>query len=437
MRIEEPWLPVLPDGWAVRRLGTLGTLTKCRGGSRDDNVDSGIPVIRYGDVYTKFDMRIERAPGYVSEVAASAYTPLPTNGIVFAASGESAEEIGKAVLSRLPQPAVVGGDAILFEASDDVDPTFLTYALQSAPLVGQKTVRSTGFTVVHINAGRLKTLRLALPPLARQRLIADFLDRETARIDTLIDEQQRLIQVLRERRQAGIEVLVTTGGRPEEDLVATDLRWAPRVPRGWVVGNIRRFAEMKSGHTPSRSKQELWRDCTIPWFTLADVWQLREGRRIHLGETKTLISELGLANSAAELLPAGTVVLSRTASVGFTGIMPVPMATSQDYWNWVCGPDLLPEYLMWTFRAMWQEFKALMIGSTHKTIYQPVAAAIQIVVPPIEEQADVVRVLGAETARIDTLVEGAKRLIDLSRERRAALITAAVTGEIDVRRGGA
>jgi type I restriction enzyme, S subunit len=190
------------------------------------------------------------------------------------------------------------------------------------------------------------------------------------------------------------------------------------VPSHWESGNIRRFAQMKSGHTPSRSVSAYWEDTNIPWFTLADVWQLRDGKQIYLGDTANKINELGLANSAAELLPAGTVVLSRTASVGFSGIMPKPMATSQDFWNWVCGSELLPEYLNYQFRSMTAEFKSLNMGSTHQTIYQKDAATLQILVPPLEEQRAIAEYLDRETARIDTLIEEQQRLIEMLRERR-------------------
>jgi type I restriction enzyme, S subunit len=199
-----------------------------------------------------------------------------------------------------------------------------------------------------------------------------------------------------------------------------------RVPDHWASGNIRRFAQMKSGHTPSRSVPAFWENTNIPWFTLADVWQLRDRRQIYLGETASQINELGLANSAAELLPVGTVVLSRTASVGFSGIMPRPMATSQDFWNWVCGPELVPEYLNYQFKSMNAEFKSLNMGSTHQTIYQRDAATLQIVVPPLEEQRTIVDHLDRETARIDTLIEEQQRLIEMLRERRAAAIGEAV-----------
>lgn len=180
---------------------------------------------------------------------------------------------------------------------------------------------------------------------------------------------------------------------------------------------------MKTGHTPSRSVPEYWENTTIPWFTLADVWQLRDGQRVYLGETANTISELGLENSSAELLPARTVVLSRTASVGFSGVMPSPMATSQDFWNWVCGPELLPEYLNYQFKAIAPDLRAFNQGSTHQTIYQKDAAAIEVLVPPLDVQRAIVDYLDRETARIDDLIGEQERLIELMSERREAVIS--------------
>jgi len=242
-----------------------------------------------------------------------------------------------------------------------------------------------------------------------------------------------LIATLREDRIATITHAVTKGLDPDVDMKESGVEWIGMVPAHWDVVNIRRAAAMKTGHTPSRSVPEYWENTTIPWFTLADVWQLRDGKRLYLGETANCISELGLANSAAELLPAGTVVFSRTASVGFSGIMPTPMATSQDFWNWVCGPLLLPEYLVFAFRAMTDHFAALMMGSTHKTIYQPDAASIRIPLPPLTEQREIVERITSKAGAFDTLGEKAQDVIGVLREYRSALITEAVTGKIDVR----
>src|SRR5581483_214248 len=100
-------------------------------------------------------------------------------------------------------------------------------------------------------------------------------------------------------------------------------------------------ARLESGHTPSRGHSEYW-DGGIPWIGIRDA-RRHHGLTIH--ETEQTVSELGLANSAARLLPAGTVCLSRTASVGYVTIMGTQMATSQDFVNWVCSEQLLPAYL--------------------------------------------------------------------------------------------
>ncbi|MFO0449208.1 MAG: restriction endonuclease subunit S, partial [Pseudomonadota bacterium] len=182
---------------------------------------------------------------------------------------------------------------------------------------------------------------------------------------------------------------------------ASGVEWLGEVPAHWEVKPIRKSARLESGHTPSRNHPEYWEDCTVPWFTLADVWQIREERRDVIYETNEKVSELGLANSAARRLPAGTVMLSRTASVGFSAIMGVEMATTQDFANWVCGSDLTPNFLLHVFRSMQGEFRRLMMGSTHNTIYMPDIQAFRFALPPLPEQRAIAAFLDRETAKID------------------------------------
>jgi len=310
---------------------------------------------------------------------------------------------------------------------------FFFYVMRAAADSGFFVAHGNPNTIAHLTAEKFRVYRFPFPPYGEQKAIAAFLDQETARIDTLIEKKRRQIELLQEKRSALLSHAVTKGLDPNAPMKASGIAWLGAVPAHWTVANIRRFAKMRTGHTPSRTNPEYWHDCTIPWFTLADVWQLRDGRRKYLGETKEKISELGLANSAAELLPQGTVVFSRTASVGFSGIMPQPMATSQDFWNWICLPSLVPEYLLCLFRAMRQEFEAITMGSTHKTIYQPIAAGIVICIPPPKEQQAIAAHVDAATGRIDSLVEKVEQSIEGLRELRTALISAAVTGKIDVR----
>jgi type I restriction enzyme, S subunit len=205
--------------------------------------------------------------------------------------------------------------------------------------------------------------------------------------------------------------------------------WLKGVPPDWDIALLKLVARVESGHTPSRNHPEYWvpEECTIPWFSLADIWQLREGRQKYLGDTKEKISPLGMANSAARILPSGTVVLSRTASVGFSGIMPRSMATTQDFVNFVCGKKLLPGFLLWALRGMRSELERLRMGSTHQTIYMPDLLQFRVPVIPIDRQQAIANFLDQKTAAIDALIERKQRLIALLAEKRAAVIHRAVT----------
>jgi len=190
---------------------------------------------------------------------------------------------------------------------------------------------------------------------------------------------------------------------------------------------------MGSGHTPGRAHPEWWEDCTIPWITTGEVSQVRDDRREILTETRERISEIGMANSAAELHPKGTVVLCRTASAGYSAVMGDDMATSQDFVTWTCGLRLDPFYLLWCLRAMRSDLLGrLAMGSTHKTIYVPDLQALRIPLPPIAEQHQIVADIRASNAIVDAAVDTIDRQAVLLAERRQALITAAVTGGIAV-----
>lgn len=211
--------------------------------------------------------------------------------------------------------------------------------------------------------------------------------------------------------------------------------WMGEIPEHWDVARLKYVAQLGTGHTPSRQVPEYWEpeECTIPWVTLGDVWQLRDGgETTTITETAEKVSQLGLANSAAVLHPKGTVILSRTASVGFSAILGVDAATSQDFMTWTCGPRLEPMYLLYILRAMKQEFRRLVMGSTHKTIYMPDIERLTIPLPPIDEQREIVAFLEGELARLDDLLRRKQRLIGLLRERheaaRLALMTQGVSG---------
>src|SRR5262245_53370143 len=195
-------------------------------------------------------------------------------------------------------------------------------------------------------------------------------------------------------------------------------------PHGWSRVALLDVAELGTGHTPSRNHPEYW-DGSVAWIGIPDA-RLHHGRVIV--DTAQHVTELGLENSSARLLPKDTVCLSRTASVGYVVRMGREMATSQDFVTWSCGPALDPDFLMKALLAEGSSIRRFGEGSTHTTIYFPEVKAFHIALPPLAEQRRIV-------AKIDSLSAKSKRVCDnlghsprLVEKYKQAILAAALRG---------
>lgn len=431
----DEWLKRIPRHWGVTALKravdpersiTYGIV---QGGA---HVPEGVPYIR------PMDMSDEAGVFDVNSLLRTAPEIANTYGRSALKAGDLICSIGPSFGKVMVVPDGLAGANLTqgtarVAVARDYHARYIFWALRSQPSYSQWECSVGGATFRALNLAPLAETRVCKPPLSEQVHIAAFLDWEVGKIDALVEAQLRLIELLKEKRQAVIARAVTKGIDPTAPMKDSGVEWLGNVPAHWLLTPIRKAARLESGHTPSRSRPEWWQDCSIPWFSLADVWQIREAKRDYVYETSEMVSELGLANSSARLLPVNTVMLSRTASVGFSAIMGVPMATTQDFANWVCGTRLNPEFLLQVLRGMPGEFRRLMMGSTHNTIYMPDIKSLAMALPPLEEQKKIVDHLKLLTGRYDELTREAEAAVDLLRERRSALISAAVTGKIDVR----
>jgi type I restriction enzyme S subunit len=291
-----------------------------------------------------------------------------------------------------------------------------------------------GANIFHISAERVRSLPIRFPALDAQRAISEHLATETQRTNEVIARKRRMMGLLQDRRRV-LTILGVSGqlSKREPSLVPSPVPWLESQPSHWKAAKLSLLARLGSGHTPSRSHPEWWENCQIPWITTGEVSQIRDDRIEFIYQTREKISELGLLNSAAVRHPAGTVVLSRTASAGFSGIMGTDMATSQDFATWTCGPLLAPRFLLLCLRAMRTDLlDRLAQGSTHKTIYMPDIASIMVPIPPLQEQHDIVEEVWRRLHPIDSTIDRLTQQIALLEERRQALITAAVTGQLDI-----
>lgn len=426
--------------WPQRRLKRLATIRVSNVDKK--TLDGEVPVrlVNYTDVYygdrLTPDLDLMRASASESQVSAFRLFP---GDVVITKDSETPDDIGiAAYVDRTAANMVCGYHlAILRPLSYAVEGRYLYWSIVSGFAREQLSAGVTGVTRYGLRLDVIGSAELPAPSLPEQRVIAAFLDAETARIDAIVTRKRNLIELIGERRisliTAGVSGQLTGTGHRKP----SSLSWLDAIPEHWDEVGLTLVAQLGSGHTPSRKRDDWWieSECTIPWITTGEVARLRSDRVEYLDETRERISPIGLENSAAEVHPEGTVVLCRTASAGYSGIMRYDMATSQDFATWTCGPLLRPRFVLLCLRAMRDDLLGrLAMGSTHKTIYMPDIQSLRIPLPPVEEQDEIVEVVWRQLDRDGQIEDLLSRQIDLLTERREALVTAAVTGEFDVAR---
>lgn len=297
-------------------------------------------------------------------------------------------------------------------------------------VVSEGTAKST---VDSLRRPMIADFWITVPPLLEQQSIVTFLELETAKIDALIAEQQRLIELLKEKRQAVISHAVTKGLDPDAPMKDSGIEWLGKVPGHWRLLKLKSLASFTGGGTPSRDNLSFWGG-NIPWISPKDM------KVENIIEAEESITTDGLQNSTTNLLPAGQVlmvvrsgILKHTIPVA---INEVSVALNQD----MKALNFRPEECRNKFFLRWVQGlnDELLLawakqGVTVESIEHTYLAETVIPLPPVQEQAAVILFLDRETTKLDTLTTEAQRAINLLKERRSALISAAVTGKIDVR----
>jgi type I restriction enzyme S subunit len=289
-----------------------------------------------------------------------------------------------------------------------------------------------GATVESIEHNYLAETLVPLPPLSEQSAIAVFLDRETGKIDALIAEQEKLLTLLAEKRHATISHAVTRGLNPNAPMKNSGVLWLGEVPAHWRVTPLKYLVSLKSGGTPSKERLEYW-DGSVPWASARDL------KTETLSDTTEHVTELAVESGVATLLPAGTVlvvvrgmILARLFPV--TELL-VPMAINQDLKGVLAAPGLDSSFLAWLLRGTADESLTRLDEAGHgtKALRMDAWTSMDLPIPPEEEQREIAEFIRRRTTELDELRRESERAIALLKERRSALIAAAVIGKIDVR----
>ncbi|WP_283639252.1 restriction endonuclease subunit S [Marinovum algicola] len=313
-----------------------------------------------------------------------------------------------------------------------IEPSFLGHVVSSDFFVGEVISRSVGVSYPAINSSDLVRILIPLPPLAEQQAIAEFLDRETAKLDALVEEQRRLIALLKEKRQAVISHAVTRGLDPTAPLKPSGINWLGDIPAHWEVVPLKYLTAFKSGGTPSKTNLAYW-DGDVPWVSARDL------KTATITDSTFRITQQAVADGAAALVPVGSIlVLVRGMTLAHSFpvcIAGVPTAINQDLKALSPNPGMDGGFLAWSLRGLAEQSLSRIDEAGHgtKALRMDAWASMEIPLPPEPEQRLIAKALEDKTAKLDALTAEATRAIALLQERRAAMISAAVTGKIDVR----
>jgi len=281
------------------------------------------------------------------------------------------------------------------------------------------------------NSSELKNILIPDLPEEEANRIAVFLDHETAKIDTLIEKQQQLIQLLKEKRQAVISHAVTKGLNPNAPMKDSGMEWLGEVPEHWVACSLKHHAKVIDC-------KHITAEFLDDGFPLASIGEVKEWY-VNLTSAKFTSEKFYLDLIGGDRKPvSGDIIYSRNATVGEAALVATEMpdfAMGQDVCLIRLDRNLLPEYIMHVLKSpvISRQLELTMVGSTFKRINVDDIRNFNLAMPPVEEQIQIVEHLEKILSKYDQIIYGAQQSIELMQERRTALISAAVTGKIDVR----
>lgn len=387
------------------------------------------PLKRLIEVQNGVDYKhVERDDGY----------PVIGSGGAFARASEYLYDGDSVLFGRkgtIDKPLFVSGrfwtvDTMFWtKIAPDANPRYVYYSALTIPFARY----STNTALPSMTKGALHAHVIARPPLVEQAGISAFLDRETAKIDALVAEQQRLIELLKDKRQAVISHAVTKGLNPDASMKPSGVEWLGDVPEQWSVRTIAKVStKITNGYVgPTR---DILVDTGVPYIQATHI----KGGRVNFDDGYFVMSEWSKGHAKSILAEedvlivqtgagTGDVGLVSSAEVGFNCHALIIVTTNQS--------ALRGAFLSAVLQSAYGQEKLASIrtGAMHPHLNCGEVKYVEIPLPPLIEQAEIVAHIRDTAGRFDALIAEAGIAIALLQERRSALISAAVTGQIDVR----
>lgn len=416
-----PWQPCVRSGWPAVQVKhmfetSLGKMLQPQPATEDD---VEVPYIKSLHVQWR-GVSFEDLPTMWASPMDIEQLGLRVGDLMVCEGGEVGR--GALVLSDPPPLCIFQNALHRVRARELNDVRYLNYCLKQAAEAGWFDVLCNRATIAHFTVEKFRELRLHLPSGEAQRLIANYLDRETAHIDALIAEKERMLALLEEKRAALISRVVTRGLDPNAPLKPSGQEWLGEIPAHWRVERAKNLFTVRDERSDDGSEELL----TVSHITGVTS---RSEKDVYMFEAD---DKAGYKRC----MPGDLAINTLWAWMGAMGISPLAGIVSPDYHVYTSKGELLPEYvdLLCRSRPFVAEVSRWSKGvwSSRLRLYPENFFEMRLPVPPHDEQADIVRAVEVDQRKANALRESLQLSITLAKERRAALITAAVTGQIAI-----
>jgi type I restriction enzyme S subunit len=429
------WLGEIPAHWDVKPFKAL--LSRNDSGVwGEDFSDDGVIVLRSTEQTVDGEWNIKNPAKRRLTTREASDARLKVGDLVVTKSSGSELHIGKTSIVDTSVSALNCCFSNFMQRLRVAWPNLSRYCwyLLNCPVAREQLVflSSTTTGLGNLNGSILGSIRVTVAPDNEQQAIAAFLDREIAKIDTLRAKKERLIELLQEKRTALITQAVTKGLDPNVPMKESGVEWLGDVPIAWNLLRLKHIVQFLGGGTPSKDNLEYWQG-DIPWVSPKDM------KSWIVSDTVDKITEEAVAGSATKVVGPDTVlivvrsgILNHTIPVALSGS---EVALNQDLKALKAQAAVVPEYLAYFIAGMQSPllFAWRKEGATVESLELDLIANTLIPLPPVSQQRIIVNYLKRETATIDVLTAKINVAIERLKEYRTALISAAVTGKIDVR----
>jgi len=424
------WLREIPTQWEVLRLKTFALVQLSNVNKKSEEGQIAVRLCNYLDVYNN-----ERISDNLNFMNATA-TPdqvrrfsLHRGDVLITKDSESWTDIAvPAVVSDDLEGVLCGYHLAHIKPVTKVSGAFLSRAFSAVGTRDQFYIVANGITRFGLGSDGIRTGLFAIPPISEQMIIASFLDRETEKIDALVAKNERLIELLQEKRTAVIARAVTQGLDPNVPVKNSGIEWLGEIPAHWMVKKVKRLCLVRRGASPRPIEDPIYfdDDGEYAWVRIADVTASNR----YLESTTQKLSALGKSKSVP--IEPGELFVSIAGTVGKPIITKIKCCI-HDGFVYFIGLDENREFFYYVF-SCGEPYKGLGKFGTQLNLNTDTIGDIYLPVPPSSEQHVIVQFLDRETERIERLVAKVRKAIDHLKEYRTALISAAVTGKIDVRK---